>query len=130
MDLSKAFDSLNHSLMIAKLKAYGFDDNAINFIRSYFENRLQCCKINDSFSSLQNVFAGVPQGSILGPLFFNIFINDIFFFLDKCSLGNYADDSTLYTSGKNLNEILHNLKNDFSILASWFHKNFMVLNPG
>ena len=97
MDLSKAFDSLNHDLLLAKLEAYGLDNNAVSFTRSYLTNRLQHCKINNSFIEWAKISAGVPQGSILGPLLFNIFINDIFLFLQKCDLANYADESTMYT---------------------------------
>ena len=98
MDLSKAFDSLNHDLLSAKLKAYGIDNNAVSFMRSCLTNRLQLCKINNSFSKWAKISAGVPQGSILGPLLFNIFINDMFLFLQKCDLANYANDSTMSTS--------------------------------
>ena len=98
MDLSKAFDSLNHDLLSAKLKAYGIDNNAVSFMRSCLTNRLQLCKINNSFSKWAKISAGVPQGSILGPLLFNIFINDMFLFLQKCDLANYANDSTISTS--------------------------------
>ena len=101
MDLSKAFDNLNNELLIAKLKCYGLDQNAVKFFRSYFSNRYQCCKINNTFQDWRKIIAGVPQGSILCPLLFNIFLNDIFFFLKDASLGNYADDSTLYAYNKN-----------------------------
>ena len=97
MDLSKAFDSLNHDLLLAKLEAYGLDNNAVRFTRSYLTNRLQRCKINNSFIEWTKISAEVPQGSISGPLLFNIFINDIFLFLQKCDLANYADESTMYT---------------------------------
>ena len=68
MDLSKAFDSLNHELLIAKLKCYGLDQNSVEFFRSYFSNRYQCCKINNTLGDWRKIIAGVPQGSILRPL--------------------------------------------------------------
>ena len=130
MDLSKAFDSLSHELLIAKLKCYGLDQNAVEFFRSYLSNRYQCCKINNTLGDWRKIIAGVPQGSILGPLLFNIFLNDIFFFLKDANLGNYADDSTLYAYNKNLETVIYNLRQEFSILSNWFYDNYMVLNPG
>ena len=88
MDLSKAFDSLNHELLLAKLKAYGLDPNSVTFMKSYLTNRLQRCKTNNSFSKWGVVFNGVSQGSTLGPLPFNVFLNDIFLSLQKCYLAN------------------------------------------
>ena len=81
MDLSKAFDTINHDLMLAKLKAYGFSTNALNLIHSYLKNRKQNVHINNKFSLERNVIAGVPQGSIDGPLPFNLFNNDLVFFI-------------------------------------------------
>ena len=100
MDLSKAFDTINHSLLLAKLKAYGFSNQALSLLQSYLCNRFQRSIINGSFSSWNKAITGVPQGSVLGPLLFNIFLNDIFLFISKCQLCNYADDNTLYKSGK------------------------------
>ena len=94
MDLSKVFDSLNHELLLTKLKAYGLDSNLVSFMKSYLTNRLQRCKINKCFREWGKVFNVDPQGSILVPLLFNIFLNDIFLSLQKCDLANYADDST------------------------------------
>ena len=81
MDLSKAFDTINHGLVLAKLKAYGFSKQALSFMCSYLNNRRQRVQINNKFSSLKEVLAGVPQGSIDGPLLFNLLINDLFLFI-------------------------------------------------
>ena len=117
MDSSKAFDSLNHELLLAKLKAYGLDSNLVSFMKSYLTNRFQRCKINNSFSEWGKVLNGVPRGSFLGPLLFNIFLNDIFLSLQKCDLENYADDSTLYTSDKSISNVVNSLSHDFTILS-------------
>ena len=79
MDLSKAFDTLNHDLLLAKLKSCGFSKQALSFMCSYLKNRRQRVQINNTFSSLKEVIAGVLQGSIDEPLFFNLFIDDYFF---------------------------------------------------
>ena len=129
MDLSKAFDSLNYVQLLARLKAYGLDNNSVTFMKSYLTNRLQRCKINNCFSEWGKVLIGVPRGSILGPLLFNIFLNDIFLSLQKCELANYAHDSTLYTSDKTFSNIMNSLSHGFTILSKWFYNNFMVLNP-
>ena len=95
-DLSKAFDCLPHDLLITKLYAYRFKNDALYLIFNYLNNRKQRVKINSSFSSFQNIISGVPQGSLLGPLLFNIFLNDIFLFC-LTETASYADDNTPYT---------------------------------
>ena len=117
MDLSKAFDTLYHKLLFKKLQAFcfiSFDKKSLSFIASYFTNRKQRTKIGDSFSKYQRIITGAPQGSILGTLFFNIFVNDLFLSTDKSTLCNYADDNTLYTSGNDANAVINKLKQDFS----------------
>ena len=107
MDLSKAFDTINHSLLLAKLKAYGFSNQALRLLQSYLCNRFQRSIINGFFSSWNEVIIGVPQGLILGPLLFNIFLNEIIFCLSRNV--NYADDNTLYKSGENMRKIKSDL---------------------
>ena len=91
-NLSKAFDCLPHDLLIAKLAAYGLSEEALMYILSYLSNRKQCVRINDTYSEFENIITGVPQGSILGPLLFNLSINDLFFFILIASVHNFADD--------------------------------------
>ena len=128
MDLSKAFDTINHDLLLAKLKAYGFSINALDLMCSYLKNRKQSVQINNSFSSTKKVHAGVPQGSIDGPLLFNLFINDSVLFLTDTFLSNYAEDNNLYSIGKDSDIIKNLLGKDFRALTEWFFKNYMVLN--
>ena len=96
IDLSKSFDCLNHELLIANLDAYGFENNALNLIYNYLSQRKQRTKIKSSFSYYREIKSRVPQGSILGPLLFNIFLNGIFLFVDSTKVANYADDNTPY----------------------------------
>ena len=98
VDLSKAFDSICHNLLLAKLKAYGFSQSALDLVSSYLLGRKQRVKLQGTFSSYSIVKAGVPQGSLLGPLLFNIFINDLNFCAPSISLRLYADDTTGYAS--------------------------------
>ena len=94
-------------------------------MKSYLTNRFECCKINNSFSEWGKVLNGFPQGSILDPLLFNIFLKDTFLSLQKCDLANYADDSTLYTSDKSISNLVNSLSillfcKNCSTTISWF----------
>ena len=129
MDLSKAFDTINHELLIAKLGAYGFSDAALYIVHDYLSDRWQGTKVNTSFSDWKELLCGVPQGSVLGPLLFNIYLNDLFFvFTDDCHVCNFADDTTLSVGDTNLEDLLHNLEDNTLSAILWFDANYMKLN--
>ena len=130
MDLSKAFDTINHALLLAKLKTYGFLKQALSFMCSYLKNKRQRVQTNNKFCSLNKVIAGVRQGSIDGPLLFNLFINDLFLFICFSTLSNYADDNNLFATGTDIQLINQMLLSDFRAVNNWFYENFMILNPG
>ena len=120
MDLSKAFDTINHELLIAKLHAYGFTRESLLIILSYLSDRWQHVKIDSSFSSWTKLTQGVPQGSVFGPLLFNIYLNDLFFALKDIEVCNFADDTTPFVCDLDLNTTLKKLEENSAMALTWF----------
>ena len=105
LDLSKEFDCIPHDLLIAKLNAYGFDENILTLLFSYLKNRKQSIRIKTNYSSFLELLSGEPQGSILRTLLFNIFLNDLLLFIKKALLHNYADDNTLSAFATDIDDL-------------------------
>ena len=129
MDLSKAYDCISHDLLLAKLAAYGFSLDSLRFMEDYLKSRKQRVKLGSKLSKWLNILIGVPQGSILGPLLFNIFLNNILFFVVDSEICNFADDNTLYVCDKLLDSVIYRLKQDSFRLQNWFQINSMSANP-
>ena len=129
MDLSKTHDCVNHELSIAKLAACGLNEGSPRLIQNCLLKRKHRVKIGSSLSKWLEIILGVPQGSILGPILFNIFINALLLFIKETDVCNSVDDTTLYKCGIDLNIVLGNLEMDANIAINWLNNNKMVANP-
>ena len=129
-DLSKAFDCIDHKLLIAKLFSYGVSPSSLNLIFSYLSSRTQRVKIKTSYSDKSNIEYGVPQGLILGSLLLNIGSTDLFFECDDSEIASYADDTAPYSCADDIPSVITELQSTASKFFSWFTNNHMKVNPG
>ena len=128
LDLSKAFDTVDHPLLLQKLTNIGLTTSTTQWFRSYLTNRSQITSVGDAHSASTEMPIGVPQGSILGPLLFLIYVND----LPDCHLASdiilYADDTVLYYSSKSVSDLEHHINADLGTASEWFSRNLLTLN--
>ena len=124
----KGFDYLSHDLLIAKLHAYGLDLLSLKLLQDYLSNRWHRTKVDSKFSSWKKIFSEVTQGSILGPILFDIFICHMFLFLQETQFTGYADDNTPFVVRDNTPDVISALEDIGEKLLIWFSDNQMKLN--
>ena len=136
IDLSKAFDMIDHNIILFKLHYYGIRNGALNLLKNYFTGRKQYCHFKNNDSSLLNIHKGVPQGSKLGPLLFILYINDFIYSSDRFEFLMYADDTTLFSTydkfedidDKTIETIQTNINKELFLIVSWLHCNKLLIN--
>ncbi len=128
LDLSKAFDMVNHSRLLLKLKSIGFSFYVCEWFKSYLTHRCQVTVVDNKQSSVMPVNIGVPQGSILGPLLFIIYVNELPNCITSCDISMYADDTVFFFSSKSVKNIEGKLNEDLANVQKWFRDNLLTLN--
>ena len=119
IDLKKAFDTVDHQILLRKLELYGIKGQALTWLKSYLTNQKQKCQIKNSFSSERLIKCGVPQGSILDPLFFLLYVNDLPQCLNKTKPRLFADDTNLTASGESITDLEVAVNSDLENLRKW-----------
>ncbi len=128
LDLQKAFDTINHDILLAKLNLYGLQKPSLNLLESYLTNRTQMCSVNSALSGRKLVTCGIPQGSILGPLLFLIYVNDLPNSLEYSSTRMFSDDTALTVSGRSIQDVEVAINHDLTNVKQWLSANRLSLN--
>ena len=128
LDLSKAFDTVNHGILLGKLEHYGIRGDALRWFNNYLSGRKHAVKIKDSLSDTKDVTLSVPQGSVLGPVLFNLYINDITNCSNLVNFNLYADDTVISFSHKNIEFLENRVNSELKHVTSWLQTNKLTLN--
>ena len=128
LDLTKAFDTLDHSVLLDKLASLGFSKASVQWFKAYLTDRTQSVVVNGSTSDPQSISFEDPQGSLIGPLLFIIYINDVPSAVKHCKIQLYADDTLLYVSSSSISDIESMLSEDLKHIIEWLNNNFLHLN--
>ena len=128
IDFRKAFDCVQHSVLLNKLAFLGLDTKTLGWFKSYLSDRQQYVLANNTYSPLLTITQGVPQGSVLGPLFYIIYANDIVNIIKNCQIALYADDTVLYLASKNFEKTVAKVQEDLNALSTWCVENGIGMN--
>ena len=128
IDIKKAFDTVDHDILLKKMQKYGVSGNELAWFTSYLQDRRQLCKVNGVSSRIEEIHCGVPQGSCLGPLLFIVYINDLLFCLESCQVTMYADDTSISFTAKSANDLNMTLNKELDSLRKWLQGNKLPLN--
>ena len=129
IDFKQAFDTINHTILAKKLSYYGLSDSCVQFLSSFLTDRGQCVSFNKSISPLTNIKRGVPQGSVLGPLLFSIYINDLPLGVLYGNCDMFADDTCIHVSDACYGNVLSTLQLSADEVFNWATNNFMTIHP-
>ena len=128
LDIRKAFHTVDHKILLDKLKCYGMPENEITFFSSYLDNRQQCCHVNGMTSSTRKITCGVPQGSIIGPSLFIVYMNDVPLFVKDAEITMYAYDTSLLKAFTTINQLQEEVIPAFAKVCEWLKNNKLSLN--
>ena len=128
IDLKKAFDTVPHDGLLNKLFRYGIQDQPLSWFESYLTNRTQSVSIENHLSSAANISSGVPQGSVLRPLLFIIYINDLPLAVGLSSVMLYADDTVIFSAASSIDQLQLNLSLDLNVVSNWLTANGLFLD--
>ena len=128
IDFRKAFDCVQHSVLIEKLDSLNFDESVVRWVTSYLTNRKQRVYANGTYSTLLPITQGVPQGWVLGPLFYIIYANDLPEIVKNCEIALYADDTVIFTANQSVDKSISNIQQDLDALSAWCNNNGIRAN--
>ncbi len=128
MEKLRAFNTVNHDILLNKLNSFNVSEHSINWFRNYLTGRVQAVKTNNVTSDYKDINCGVPQGSILGTLLFITYINDMGKYLDRGNVSLYADDTALYVQARSQVEVMLDLRIELSLVYEWLKANKLTIN--
>ena len=128
LDLKKAFDTVDHKILLQKLNMYGLDYHSLCWFENYLNGRTQCTKVNNTLSNYLPITCRVPQRPILGPLMFILYISDVDKVISDCSISLYADDTALYYANLSHVDLMLTLRDDIDSISQWLNLDRLTLN--